>query len=499
VIDSSSASFFTLVKSLLRPDHASPEQKESARQACSWLNDNIGQVRRYTQDDHCTLLGLIWDHFTTHKECPNREILGYEVAQEAKAGLTTLYSDFLESDLADHSGWVRHEPEDLPALWATVVDEFKMMRMVKMLQNAVIVTTKGVELKKGPEKILYKGPDAAIRYIWERVDAIALGTPGGVPTHGSLNGMVDRVASLYAQADQPGNIARAQYTGLRQLDALVRPTRGQLIGVAGYAKSGKTRFGRTWNYHSICEGLNVLHLTYEQSFDEELIMYAIIHSWNRTFYNEKWMLSYQRYIHQGLTRDEKDFLKTELIPDLRDRHILPGNLLIRQPSGDGSWGDVMVQTTLTNHQVPLDRLWIDYLTAIPVTDRDERVAYNRMLQEAKLFGMNFDNGRGLLVATPLQVNRESWTKAGEAGGRYEANCCYMYSQVEKAVDTLYYVYGDDKLSAENRVILGTCVDRHNPLVQPFKVAVEHACGTFHNHSAEFTQLDENKVLSMELL
>lgn len=499
MIDNPSATYYTLVKSLLRPDDADEAQKDSARRACIWLNDNIGQVRRYTEGERCTLLGLIWEHWTAHKEGPNTAIIDYSVGQTKDPALMSLFSDFRESDLADHSGWVHHEPEDLPVLWTTVVEEARIAKTVKLMNNAVIVATKGVELKRGKDKVLYKGPDAALRYLWEMVDGGAMSTAATAPTHGSLRGSAERVVSLYEQAEQPESKSRPQSIGLRELDKVTRPTAGQLIGVAGYAKSGKTRFGRTWNYHSICEGLNVLHLTYEQTFDEELIMYAIIHSWNRSIWPGRKGISYAAYTHQALTREEKAFLKQELIPDLREGRSLPGQLLIRQPTGDASWSDAMVQTTMANLQCPLDRLWIDYLTAISTTERDERIAYNKMIQDAKTFAMNFDNGRGLCVATPFQINRDSWVKAGENDGRYESNCCYMYSQVEKAVDLLYYVYGNDKLTEENVVILGTCIDRHWPNVKPFRAAVEHACGTFHDCRTTTTEADMNELLGLNEL
>ena len=505
MIDNPSATYFTLVKSLLRPDNADEAQKESARAACSWLNDQIGQVRRYTEGERCTLLGLVWEHWVVHKEGPNQAIIDYQVGQLAEPALSTLFADFKETDMADHTGWVHHEPDDLPALWSTLVEEAKVTKTVKLMSNAIIVATKGVELQRNRTKVLYKGPDAAIKYVWEMVDGGAMSAPGGIPTHGSLSGNAERVVSLYEESVQPEAKGKAQKTGLQQLDAVTQPRSGQLIGVAGYAKSGKTRFGRTWNYHSICEGMNVLHLTYEQSFDEELQMYAIIHSHNKTFFPDEKGISYEKYAHQALTREELVFLK-HVVADLRDHKSIPGQLLLRQPQGDASWGDAMIQATLANTVAPLDRLWIDYLTAITVTDRDEKAAYNTMIQNAKSFAMNFDNGKGLCVATPFQINRDSWEKAGgkeskegkesDDYGRYESNCCYMYSQVEKAVDILYYVYGDDKLTKDNLVILGTCIDRHWPTVAPFRAAVEHNCGTFHNYKAKMTETDVERVMAL---
>jgi hypothetical protein len=497
-----SASFFALFKSLLRPDNADTAAKESARHACKWLTDNIGPVRRYTEGDECTLLGLVFDHWITHHEGPNEKIIEYAVAQTKAPGLMTLFADFKEGDMADHTGWVHHEPDDLPALFATMIAEFKTARVVRLMQNAITIAATGVELKRGYEKVLYKGSDDAIRYVWETVDSGVIGAPGGTPTHGSLTSSADRVGTLYDEKKLPGLGTKPQFTGLRELDKVIRPSRGMLIGVGGYAKAGKTRFGRGWNYKSICEGFNILHLTYEQTFDEELAMYAIIHSHNKALWGpdahgKDRGLSYESWRTGCLTQAQEEFLKHELIPDLRDGKSLTGQLFIRQPEGDGSWQDALVQISLTNHTAPLDRVWIDYLaaTASP-SARDEQKEVNAIIQQAKTLAMTFDNHRGLIVASPFQINRDSMEKAGKADGKYEANCCYMYSQVEKALDVLYYVYNDDKLSQESCVQLGCCIHRQSKTVQPFRAAVQHQCGTFSDYRAEVSETQFDEVMDL---
>ena len=483
-----SAVFFTLVQSLLRPEKADEVQKESARRACRWMTNEIAQIRRYTEKGEATLLGFIYEHWVEHHEAPSASILEHAILLAKNASLTAMWDEFKEG--ASANGFVRHEPEDLPSLFATKIDQFRVNRTVVLLNNGIQIAKNGMELvpRGGRTKVPCKGPDDALRYIWEKIDSGATGAAQSAPTHGSLTDHAQRVGTLYDQLKDPtSKSGQVMHTGIKDLDDKVHPRRGQLVGIIGYAKSGKTRMGRTWNYHMLCQGLNVMHLSYEQTFDEELPFYAVIHSCNEAIFEKKYALDIGRYNAGALTREQEVFLKTVLIPDIRDGKSLPGRLEIRQPTGDATWENAVVQVGITHHQTPIDVLFIDYLNALEVGDYNAKEAHNNNIQKAKTLAMNFDNNRGLLVVSPFQVNRDAYDKAGKNGGRYEADACYMYSQIEKAVDVGIYVYSDDKLAGESCVILGTNIHRRGANVAPFRAAVEHACGTFHNFKSEICE------------
>ena len=73
----------------------------------------------------------------------------------AEPALTTLLTDFEETA----TGWVHHEPEDIPGLFAALIAEHKTMTTVRPFNNAIVVATKGVDIKKGRDKVHYQGSD----------------------------------------------------------------------------------------------------------------------------------------------------------------------------------------------------------------------------------------------------------------------------------------------------------------------------------------------------
>lgn len=478
------AAFNAVLKALLIPEQSTAAEAQNACQACLWLTNLHPQVRYTTGGSEAILLGFVHDYFITNEEAPSISYLKHLAETTGEPDLITMMDDEISA-----KNLSQVEATDVPALFAAMIDEIKINRTIILLNNGIHIAKTDQEFDhRGGEKATDKGSDDSVRYVWEQVDEGVVGAPSGQVTHGSLNDNATRVAINYDQRKDPTSASgKVMHTGIAALDKIVHPRRGQLAGIIGYAKSGKTRMGRTWNYHSLCQGLNVLHLSYEQTFDEELEFYAIVHSNNTAIFEKKWALDIGAYHNGALTKSQENFMRYTLIPDIRDGKSLPGKLEIRQPTGDATWENAMVQVGLTHHQTPIDQLFIDSITALEVGDYNAREAHNNNIQKAKTLAMTFDNNRGLLVISPFQVNRDSYDKAGKNGGRYDPDACYMYSQIEKALDLGIYVYSDDKLAGESCVIMGTNIHRRGDNVAPFRAAVEHACGTFHDFRTEITE------------
>lgn len=486
--------FWSLFRSLLRPEKATPEQVVTARTACTWLSNELHAITRWLNVDEAKVLGVVYNHWRDHKEAPSYAILRHVVDSSKDAGLQYSFGEYekIGSDLT------RYAPEDLQALLNMKAEEFREEAVLRMLREAAAIVTEGLEIPiKGGKKESRKGAGDAVRHVIDRLNTGLLRNPGGVVTHGSLAGDAHRIASHYDQlTDKTSSFGKPIRTGLADLDKHVLPTKGNLVGILGYAKAGKTRLGRTWVYNALCQGYNVMHLSYEQTFMEELPIYACIHSHNEALWDPSEGLDYTAYREGRLTHIQEAYLKEKLIPDLEKNRSLPGQLFLRQPTGSGSWDEAKTQVEVQHHSTALDMLFVDYITAIPIPPINQQTAYNAIIQDAKTWAMTFGDGDSLLIASPFQCNRESWVKAGTNGGRYDQDAAYMYSQIEKAVDKLYYVYSDDKLDNESCVILGTCIHRQGKNVAPHRVSVRHGCGQFRDFRAKVSEEALEEVLAV---
>jgi len=474
--------FWSIFRSLLRPEKATPEQVEVAREACVWMTNELNQLVRWLNVDEAKVMGVVFNHWREHKMPPSYAILRHVVDSSKDASLQFSFGEYekIGADLT------RYAPHDLPALLTMKAEEFREDAVLRMLRESSVIVTEGLDVPaKGGKKENRKGAADAVRHIIEKLNTGMLRTPGAAITHGSLAGDAHRIATHYDQIIDPASrFGKPIRTGLDTLDAHVLPTKGNLVGILGYAKAGKTRFGRTWVYNAICAGYNAMHLSYEQTFMEELPIYACIHSHNEALWDPAEGLSYSAYREGRLTKIQVLYLKEKLIPDLESGRSLPGQLILRQPTGTGSWDEAKTQVEVQHQSTALDLLFVDYITAIPVVAQNPTQAYNQIIQDAKVWAMSFGDGDGLCVASPFQCNRDSWVKAGQNGGRYDQDAAYMYSQIEKAVDKLYYVYSDDAMDQESCVTLGTCIHRQGANVAPHRVSVRHACGQFRNFRAK---------------
>lgn len=472
--------FWTIFNSLLRD---SDDRAQDAREACTWMTAELPILRKYCTADETDILGLIYTHWSKYREAPSYQILKHHLQQASNPSLEEHLKNFelLRDTLPELKAI------DLPAQLGAKQDEFNQIRLDSTLRNALVINSTGAEIsKKGKkEKIKLRGPEDALTYIIERVEAGAFGTISDAVTHSSLEAGADHLWDLYQQAEDP-NFTGGQriLTGIPSLDRLVKMRKGQFVGLLGYPGSGKTRFGRTILYNAAMAGLNCLHLTLEQTCDEELMHYGSIHSYNSTLWGRDG-IPYDSLEDGLLDRDDALFYKNKVLRDFKNKDHLKGSIAIRMPSNGTTWEAVKTLIRIQDREKPLDVVLIDYLAEVSPTSSNYGRAKDEMeeiIQDAKTFAMTFRGNEGILLLTPVQANRAGWELACKNGGRYESDAIYMYSQFERALDLLLSVFSDDDLINEDRVVLGVAKYRRGKLFPPIKVNVIHGCGTFRDMS-----------------
>lgn len=480
-----SVSYWTLFHSLLRDEKGGSEENNRARAACAWMTAELTSLRRCCTPDEADLLGDIYESWRglDHKEAPSYALV--------KQRVITSSSPAKEEWLRDYEELSKELPrlhaEDLGGVLTTKFTEFRDAKVALALKNSLKILVDGADVKdpNTGRKEKQKGSNDAIRYLMSRMD-MGFGSPTTNPTHGVLHQDVSRVKHIYQEIMDPTiTKGRVIATGLSTLDKDIKVRKGQFVGILGFAGSGKTRMGRTWCYHAATLGFHVLHISLEQTFEEELIRYALIHShapfWGLDTKGKPRGISISAYENGKLTDEERAFLYDEVIPDIRDHVTIPGRLTLRQPSDGNTWDAIKILAAVTDRTHPLDMVFIDDISL--VTPRSPRHAVeetNANIQDAKTWAMGFNDNEGLLVVTPVQGSRSGYEAAQKAHGRWDMSGVYMYSQFDKALDLCYSVYSDDDLDAESKIVLGTAKHRRGKNLPPTKVAVNHGCGTFHD-------------------
>lgn len=457
-----SPTFWAIWHSCLK--HASEESAELAFNACSWLTGEIGVLRGCCSESELKLLSMVYNHWINEHGCPTLSILQHkaEVANDNEL-------DELLSQYADIASTIRqHEAADLPSLLNLKVEEHKAEKFTALVTIAKAINTVGL---KGPGGTTLKGTDEAVAYFVKHLD-VTIGGVGGRPVKGVLNEGAQHVMALYEENTDQAGSRRTMRTGITEIDKVCDFKKGLFTGILGYTAQRKTSLMRTIVYNNILMGNNVYHQTHEQSYEEELVIYALIHS-----HHSKWgghyKLSLSNFNKGLLSEEEKKFLYHEVLPDLEK---LPGKLLIRQPSGDATWPAIKSQVALADREIPIDIFAWDYPALAETEGYNETEEINHIIKQTKLNCLSFRDGEGIWTIAPVQGNRDGYERAAKNEGAWDMMGVYKYSEFDKSLDDCLYVFLDDDISSEGQLIVGSCKRRRGPNVKPTRVGINTHVG-----------------------
>ena len=241
----------------------------------------------------------------------------------------------------------------------------------------------------------------------------------------------------------------------------------ELWVLAGATGHGKTVFVINWARHLVLLGFNILFYSLEMSKDKVLRMLYCSHACDPKF-NRK-PLHYKQIKFGTLPTEEADFYLNTVIPDLNDA---PGSIQVFNPLGRTSIEDIQQQAEVFNREHPLDIIMIDYINILSAPkgvrlSRNDRIAEN--VSRAKQLALEFDNGYGVTVVTPCQVNRIGEKKAADSQGIYDREAIADTSELEKTADALFTVYQDKPLRQKREAIVCNLKMRDAGLIDPFPI------------------------------
>jgi len=306
--------------------------------------------------------------------------------------------------------------------------------------------------------------------------------------------LVDRIVEIINENSDPLTRKNKRiFTGLTTLDEYTQMRRGNFVGILAFAKQGKTHFVRTLCYNAARDGNNVLHYTLEQSYEEELTHYAVIHSWNPKWGRDGIIWN---DLHAGsIEAKDKAWFIHEVLPDLRSGGGLPGNLYIQEPQGGTTWDAIRSDVVMRDRNDPLDMFMIDYLALIK-TGKFRKEEVEEAIADAQDLALSHRDHEGLLVCTPVQGNRTGFAEAGKDNGVWGMDGIFMYSAFERYLDLCYTMFADERMRIEHKRILGSALNRRGPDAPPHEVSINHKAGMLCDYKVgvDMTEKDMDDLL-----
>lgn len=464
-------SFWRIVHNLVRHNDT-PTEVDRATEACVWLAENFLRLRKVCKPSEIELLTHVHTFWFNHKSAPSFQIVKETIERKSSApGVIELLSEYEEQE-----GLTIISVKDMGQLLVDLIEEWQSNRLANVLKATRAINNGTWEDPKTKQK--RSGPKEAAKYLLEQVEA-GMVFSSAASVSGALNDTALEIRDLYdkLKADHKAGNLRIK-TGINEVDTGISIKRGDFVGVLGYAGQRKTTLCRTIVYNAARMGFNVLHVSLEQTYDEERIAYALIHSKDPKFGHYGINLSKKAFDDGNLTDEQERFLKDVVLPDLEH---LPGRLLIRQPTEGTSWNSIKTIAEVINQTTPLDLFFVDYLALVSTTStRDAKAEMELNIKDAKQTALQFDDGRSVVFLTPIQGNRKGYEEAITTGGQWDMTGVYEYSEFDKSADTILTVFVDKTLQSENAIVIGSVKTRRSAPLELVKAPLDVEVGLIGN-------------------
>jgi replicative DNA helicase len=353
------------------------------------------------------------------------------------------------------------------SLFGWFIGDLVGTELSQLLQDTTHVMKEGVKTRVGSNTELKQGIRDALDYVV--IGATKLKqrlNPSQIPMDLSLG--AKELTEDYIRKSRNPALSYGLTTNISAIDDATGGAHNKELWVlAGATGHGKTVFMINWARHLVLLGFNILFYSLEMSKDKVMRMLYCSHACDPKF-NRKPLL-YKQIKFGMLSTEDADFYLNTVIPDLNNAS---GSIQVFNPLGRTSIDDIQQQAEVFNREHPLDMIVIDYINILSSPkgvrlSRNERIAEN--ISRAKQMALEFDQGFGVTVVTPCQVNRAGEKKAADSQGIYDREAIADTSELEKTADALFTVYQDKPMRQKREAIVCNLKMRDAGLIDSFSI------------------------------
>ena len=447
-----------LVYRLLQEDHHEAISKR--RNDLKWAANCL----KREDSEYYKILDVILAYDEQNGQCPpNKKAIDEFAKTSEDHALRMEWSETIRAalkDLNDIDETRRKAITDLNILIDRVVKDARIqfyLFAANYLEGIVLAgPTKKVGKFKDPS-----GCDDA-KAAFRKLMASDLKSEASAPA-GILHEHVDEIAATLDEKLQPQDTSGRIKIGFPHVDnsIIIGKKKLRFVGILGMSGDGKTTILNTIVYNILCGGHNVLYVSLEHDPQEIWEFMAFLHS-SHDDYDFRlppltdWELANDPESGKKVTRRDKDNMGRILI-DIRGRRNLPGLLDVQQFR---DWESIVAHLETNHKEKRYDVLVIDYIARLDVAGdsrfRDQQI--KNIIHRAQSLTRSFDENRGLVLISPMQVNRQgnkAANAAEESGTRYDLNSISNFSEYQHDMDYIFSVWSDGDMKDRNELEMQT--------------------------------------------
>ncbi len=393
--------------------------------------------------EHCI------EFFSRTSEAPQFDLVYDHFKQAADAEAVTFLEDCIGNK--PFSG------ASFSDLFETIVESQASNRLVSLCKTAIKISTQGEKI--GNSTI--KGHDEAVTHLFSSLENKP--SIDNNPIKPNMRENITSLTDLYMERKNNPQNTYGIKTGYELIDESTAGIRkSQFYLCAGFGGHLKSTLMLNKILNAAVDGKwNPLLFSSEMPVPELQLMLISMHSANPKFSKQGKPLSSFKLLLGNLEKAEEDFfeyIKGDLLTN-KDY----GQIRMIDTSQFSTLGSCLQRTVREHMELPVDILWIDYITRLPLDSKYARtetiMARNESLADAKRFAMAFNQGEGLPVCSPFQIYREGYKSGLANSGKLLKTALAQYNSAEKEADIISYIWYDEEEKATYEPKLGLMKSR----------------------------------------
>lgn len=418
-------------------------------------------------------------HYREFKEMPSYELL-YQKAQ----------SEGNESVLASLKEIYTQPPfirSDYRVILKTKLEEQTKEKFREIVQTTYQVANDGIKVKKKGKERELKGLTAAIDYFVSKARECKSELTG-VKTESDIRSEEDckEVIEEYRKRKRNPLANLGMFSYLERIDDSFKGIKpGELFIIAAFVAQGKSTLSTNIAYNALVQGLNGVFFSLEMTHDEMRDFFYVLHcSYPEWYSHPKYKklagkISYEKVRYGELSEEEQEFFE-EASRDFESREDF-GRLMLYQPSGYLTPSGLEMNLQDFKGQMDekgrtLDFCLVDYI-GLMVQDQENKygdfnIDLNNIIKRLKNYALTFDNGKGIRMITPFQVNREGWKDATKNEGVYKLTALSNANEAERGADGVIALFMDDEMKKNGQMKISCLKNRKGAVFSPFEVYVD---------------------------
>jgi len=286
-----------------------------------------------------------------------------------------------------------------------------------------------------------------------------------------------------ARQDKPERLFILNISGI---DKHVLIKRTDLIAIAGPYKGGKSWFGHHIGYRALREGLNVAHITHENSLEDTIIRYdmmiggLISHSEKPEEIEIHYMKNNER---KTTWKIRQSVFNKELVKKNRKEFQAFSGRLIIQKYPMGSCSPIKLDSFLEQVEVmenlKIDVCITDYADIMAPMDSSKQTRDS--INETYIYLKRIADDRKLIMVTMSQINDEGMRTLllrGKLEGRHLAEDKRKFGNIDKG----FFVGTTEEYESFSEHIVGCFANRHGSTGYPQIIGMNLTIGQFMMYS-----------------